>query len=393
MDIRVVADWKEFESLAGIWDGLLQQAGEENSIYLTHEWLTTWWRHFGEGSKLNILLFEKQGRIIGIAPLMKTEYRAGFLKLRTLETIGAVNCNYVWVMPSENRREAIAALVSYLDKALASDGLVFRVTLVPEDSEFLALVRRHGPELSGNLASEEKVMTLAPYIPLPATWDDYFRTLSQKRRWVLRRSLGYLQEAHRVEFNECAEDALEDRLTTFIDLHQRRWQSANIRGIFSYPKTKEFYRDLAGRFFEKGWLHFSRLTVDGETASAVYSYVYNGKFYASTMARDIRYSRYSVGHLHYMFLIKDAIGRHLQEFDFLRGDEPYKFYWTKSVRRYLQITVIGRGRFPGISLKWIRIFLRACAMRRFGLRESYHLRRMMKREAQELRRMGLNTLK
>jgi CelD/BcsL family acetyltransferase involved in cellulose biosynthesis len=296
-------------------------------------------------------------------------------------------------MPAERREEAAAAFISYLDKELASDGLIFRATLVPEDSALLALLRRHSAEFSSNPAVEERIMTQAPYIPLPATWDDYFRTLSGKKRWFLRRRLRSLQEEHHIEFSECTEDSLDDVLNTFVDLHQRRWQSVNIRGTFSNPKMKELYRDVARRFLARGWLHFSCLKVDGEIASAIYSYVYNGRFYAATAARDIRYSKYSIGHLHYMFLIEYAIKRDLQEFHFLQGEEPYKLRWTNSARRYSQVAAIRRGRCPGIRLKCMHVFIRAYAIKWYGLRESYHLRRIMKREDKERKMMGLDTRK
>lgn len=60
--IRVVTEPKELETLATVWDSLLGKCREDNSIYLTHEWLSTWWKHFEEGKKLNILLIEKESR-------------------------------------------------------------------------------------------------------------------------------------------------------------------------------------------------------------------------------------------------------------------------------------------------------------------------------------------
>ena len=98
--IRIISESEDFESLSEVWDGLLRNSGDNNPIYLTHEWLSTWWKHFGEGKKLNVLLVEEEGQPIGIVPLMRTEYRIGPLKIRTLETIGAVNCNHIGLVRS-----------------------------------------------------------------------------------------------------------------------------------------------------------------------------------------------------------------------------------------------------------------------------------------------------
>ena len=389
--IRTIDESEQFESLAGIWDSLLQRNGEDNSIYLTHEWLSTWWRHFGEGYKLNILLMEKDEQVIGIVPLMRTEYKVGPVKLHLLETIGAVNCNYIGLIPSENRQEAVSAFLAYLEKELAKSRLALRLSLVPEDSQFLQLLRRHAPLFSQSLVAEERVMTLAPYISLPATWEEYFRSLHRRRRKILRRSLQELEEAHSVGFHECDADSLEDWLNRFFDIHQKRWQSVGLRSGFSNPSQREFYRDISSKFLQKNWLHFTCLKVDEEMVSTEFGYIYNGKLYAATSARDPRYSKYSIGHLHHMYLTRDAIARNLREVDLLRGDEPYKFYWTKSARKYMQMVIIKKGLWTALRLRFLHAFLRLCEISKYHLGEIYHLYLRRRREEKEKKRMGLAT--
>jgi len=390
--IKVVSEPGEFESLSEVWDSLLRKSKDDNPIYLTHEWLSTWWKHFGEGKKLNVLLIEKEGQLIGIVPLMRTEYRIGLLRISALETIGSLNCNHIGLIRSGNREEAVSAFLAYLEEELAKSKLVLKLTLVPEDCMFLDLLRRRISLSTNNLVMQEKVKTLAPYITLPATWDEYFRSLSTNRRHLLRRKLRSLQTAHTVEFRDCAGDNLESTLSRFIDLHERRWQSANVKGVFSDPKMEGFYRDIAARFVNKGWLHFSCLVLDGEVVSAEYTFIYNHKFYCTTSARDIDYSKYNVGHLHQMFLIKYAIEKGLREFDFLKGDEPYKFHWTASSRKYINFVMGKKGLCSGLRLKLTRAFLRFHEIKQYSLKEIYYIYLMRKRESKERKEMGVGTL-
>jgi len=387
-EIRVISELKEFESLSEIWDSLLRNSRDNNPIYLTHEWLMTWWRHFGEGTKLNVLLIEKEGQPIGIIPLMRTEYRIGLFRIRALETIGSLNCNHIGLMRSGNREEAISAFLTYLEQEFAKGELVLRLTWVPDDSKFLDLLRRCISAPSKNLVMQEKVKTLAPYIVLPATWDEYSRSLSPNRRHILRRKLRSLEKAHTVEFRDCTNDNLDNMLSRFIDLHERRWQSANVSGLFSDPEMEGFYRDIAAQFLKKGWLQFSCLLVDSEVASAEYGFIYNQKFYCAISARDVKYSEYSVGHLHQMFLIKYAIEKGLREFDFLRGDEPYKFHWTESSRRYINFVIGKKGPCSSLRLKLIRAFLRLYEIKQYSLKEIYYIYLMRKKEAKQRKKMG-----
>jgi len=123
--------------------------------------------------------------------------------------------------------------------------------------------------------------------------------------------------------------------------------------------------------------------------AALYGCIFKGKLYSFALARDIRYSRYGVGHLHQMHAIKDAIGRDLTEYDFLQGDEPYKFYWTKSVRRYMRITIIKGGFLSGLRLQLLRVFLRLWDVRQYSVREICAILSIRRREKEELERMGL----
>ncbi len=350
--LRVVTDLEEFRTLAGVWNELLGRCGDENSIYLTHERLFIWWQHFGEGKKLHILLIEKNNQVIAIVPLMRLEYRVVLVRLYILETLEADNINYIWICPLENRKEAVAALFSYLREALHSN-LALKLRLVPEESGFLALLREQVAPYSSELWLQVNLTALAPYIKLPETWEEYLGSISRKRRAVLRQALRRLEDSHCVKLREYTADSLEDGLDELFTLHQRRWQSVGIKSPFYKPEIREFYKDCAKCFFKRGWLYFSCLTVDNKVVSSLLSFVYNRRFYAAVIARDRNYAEYSVGHLHYMYLIEDAIGKKLREFDFLKGDEPYKFYWTKTTRKYLRVVLARRSLVPWLYLKYL----------------------------------------
>jgi len=388
--IRVVTEAREFESLAPVWDSLLEKCRDDSSMYLTHEWLSTWWQHLGEGKRLNLLLIEKGQEVIGIVPLARNEYRIGPFKLDALESITWTNCNYVGLILPEHRPEVVAALLAYLAENLRGVSLILRLSLIPEDSQFLSALRRNCARFERSLVIEEKEKALAPYITLPATWDEYFSSLGRRRRKILNSTLRALEKEHSiVEFQQFTADSLEEGLSRFFDLHQERWRAVGLRGSFTDPRDREFYREVARKFLNRNWLHFSRLTIDGDVASALFGCIYNHKFYAITEARNIRYARYNVGHLHDMEVIKDAIRRNLREFDFLQGDEPYKFYWTKSARRYMQVIIVKRGFLPALRLRLLRIFLRLYDIRQYSPREIYRLYRIIRRERKELKQMGL----
>jgi len=388
--IRVVTEPDEFESLAPVWDNLLEKCRDESTMYLTHEWLATRWRHFGEGRKLNLLLFERDHQVIGIMSLVRNEYRLGPFKLDALESIGGTSRNYVGLMLPEDRKEVISALLGYLKENLHGVGLIMRLALVPGDSQFLRALKSGLASVSEDLAFEERFKTLAPYLDLPVGWDEYYSLLPGKRRRMLNRMMRKLEREHgAVDFRQGDAGSLEAGLNRFFDLHQERWQAVGISGSFADPRVKEFYKEAAWKFLNRGWLYFSSMNVDGRLASAMYSCIFNRKMYFIANGRDIRYSKYSAGQLHMMHVIKDAISRNLTEFDFLQGDEPYKFYWTRSARRYMRVTIIRKGFLPALRLLLLRAFLRLWDVRQYSLREIWAILSMRRRERKEHKKMGL----
>ena len=391
--IRVITEPGEFESLSGIWNSLLQRDGHDNSIYLTYEWISTWWRHFGEGKKLNILVVEKEQQIIGIIPLMKVEYRIGSFRLRTLEGIGSISNNYMGLASPQNEGEVVAAFFSYLQEELGKSRLVVKLDYVPGDSSFLATMRKQAFLFSKRLVFQERVAALAPYLSLRGTWDEQYRLLSRNRRTAIKRALRSLGKDSRVvEFHECTVHNLDDVLTKLFDLHQRRWQSTGYNALLSDLRVKEFYRDIAACFVHKGWLRLSYLTVDGELGSAVFGYTYRRRFYGVTIARDLRYSKYSIGHIHIMHLLKSAIAENMKEFDFLRGVEPYKFYWTGIARRHMEVMIVKKSICSGLRLKYAHTLLRIYWIRQNGLRQSCSMYLTKRRYSRETNKMGFQTI-
>ncbi len=391
ISIKVVTEPAKLEPLASTWDDLAQRSGDDSSIFLTYEWVSSWWHHFGGGNRLNVLVFEKSGEVVGIIPLMIKHYSIGPLTTASLETIGATNDNRIGVISDEHRKEVIESFLSYLKSELTGQSLILRLELVPDDSRFLSVLKQQSPSFSTHLSMHMRTTTLAPYILLPPSWDQYFSSLGRRRRKILLRTLRSFEKTHTVQYKQFPPDSIQEGLNILFELHKKRWGSVNIRSPFCDPTMRQFYRDLSSLLAKKGWLHFSYLSLDGEFASLNYCYVFKRKFLVAICARDLKYSEYSVGHIHNLCNIKEAVAMQLREFDFLRGAEPYKFYWTDKFRRYLQVIIAARKPYGSQQLKCLIGFIRLSEIiqHRHSLKELYALHNLAKMERRERKRMGV----
>ncbi len=70
-----------------------------------------------------------------------------------------------------------------------------------------------------------------------------------------------------------------------------------------------------------------------------YSFIYQKKVYCHSVGFDPDWSSYNVGSVLQLYAIEDAIRRGVIEFDFLRGSEEYKYYWTKKEHVSVDIAI------------------------------------------------------
>lgn len=122
---------------------------------------------------------------------------------------------------------------------------------------------------------------------------------------------------YRVEFVRYDKiGTVEEAMTIFFELHQKRQMAKGNCGVFSDGDKKSFHTDVANAFAEKGWIGLFFLTFNDRHVSAVYSYEYNGKLYAYLCGFDPEYARYRPGYLVFKNLIKYGIDKKLKELDF-----------------------------------------------------------------------------
>jgi CelD/BcsL family acetyltransferase involved in cellulose biosynthesis len=59
MQVEIITEESDFLALEDIWNPLLQNSSTDN-IFLTFEWLSTWWRHFAQGNQLFVMVVRNQ---------------------------------------------------------------------------------------------------------------------------------------------------------------------------------------------------------------------------------------------------------------------------------------------------------------------------------------------
>ena len=315
-----------FASLSGVWSELLARC-PANTLFLTPAWQRLWWERFGgDEDSLMLLLLEDEGRPIGVAPLRREGPTVSFLGDTDLFDYH----DFIVVPGTED-----AFYRSLVDRLAEEPWEQLYLASLPEGSAALS----HIPELArsrGWTCQVEREDT-APGVELPGDWDAFLASLTKKHRHELRRKLRRLQSAEGVKATTLeSREAVEGAFDTFLDLMQ---QSREDKRQFLTPEREDFFRAAARELADAGVLRLWLLEVGGRPVSTTLCFDYDGKRLLYNSGFDPAYSDLSVGLLLKAMCIRDAIDRGLRYFDFLRGDEAYKYHLGGHDRLVYRMTV------------------------------------------------------
>ncbi len=340
LSVTLSHDTAAFERLRAEWEAL-QAISTADSIYLTWDWITLWWQHFGAGRELWLLeARDEAGQLVGLGPMMRSAHAPlRGLRWQQVEFIGAPSpCEHLDFLARPGDEEAVTR--AFVQRLIAEQPRwdVLSVTRLPEYSPTLGILRAWP-----GIAWEEDVL-IAPVIALPNDWDTYFMSLSEKKRYSqrrLRRILdaeypdGGWQWQRITDPNEIA-----PTLNELIAAHQAWWTGLGQAGAFAGPYTP-FFHALAPQFARRGWLELSRVDLKGQFGGAFYGYNYRGRFYDFAHGVNMAYSELQIGHMLVEMTLRHLIDQGAREYDFLWGTEEYKYRWGAKDRQ--DITLIWRA--------------------------------------------------
>jgi len=331
VSVETIADEERMLALRGEWTALLGRS-DADGVFLTWEWLSTWWRHLGRGRRLHLVAVRERRELIALAPLAATPgRRASLAPLSSLAFLGSgsVGSDYLDVIVARGREaEALDGLAAGLDRQTLSLvlGQLDRGTSAARE-----LARRLGRR---GWRCTERATDVCPFIPLAGlTWDSYLASVSGHHRSNVRRRLANLHRAFDVRFEPVATEAERTlALVLFLDLHARRWQGRGGSSAFYSSELRQFHDAWTTIALARGWLRLFLMHLDGKPVGALYAYRYRHTFGFYQIGFDPEYGRHGIGQVMVGLAIARAIDEGAAEFDFLHGDEPYKFDWTRRVR-------------------------------------------------------------
>jgi CelD/BcsL family acetyltransferase involved in cellulose biosynthesis len=305
-----------FTELREEWDTLATRAMTDTP-FQTQAYQRAWWEHLKpSGSTLvTIATRSDKGELVGIACLFALD--------QILHFNGCIEeTDYLDLIAPPN----LAATVwqETLDCLEVMDAIPWRaldLCNIPEQSLSRTILPTLAEKKSYHF--EENVIEVCPIIQLPDAFDAYLESLDSKQRRELSRKLRRAEAAEVTTSIINQSDNIETEVESFLELLQkstfekRDWLNDGRRAMF---------HDVARAMQDRGALQLMFTAVEGRRAAALFNFDYNDRIWVYNSGLDpTAFAALSPGVILTATAIEEAIKLGRSEFDFLRGDEEYKY--------------------------------------------------------------------
>jgi CelD/BcsL family acetyltransferase involved in cellulose biosynthesis len=318
-------------ALAGLdearWSALLDRS-RLPCVFLTWQWQTAWSRAFLPDRAQRILTAtDADGWLAGVLPL----YEDGPGRQRI---IGGVDISdYLDLIAEAGREEEVWQALLQHRAGRPEEWDLHGIRAASATATALpALAPAQG--LRATVERQDR----CPVLALPKTWDEYLAGLSGKDRHELRRKMRRLErELPGATARSHADPAGWDgAMTRFLTLHRR---SKVGKARFMDERMEQFFREATGALAAKGWARLWFLEHGDEAVAAFICLEYADRVGLYNSGFDPARAQLAPGIVLLAHVIRDAIERGVPTFDFLRGEEPYKYGFGPSPEDVFNIRV------------------------------------------------------
>jgi CelD/BcsL family acetyltransferase involved in cellulose biosynthesis len=335
---RVIDDDAAFGELRHEWNDLLQDSSC-CCLFLTWEWLHTWWQFLAADRKLHIITVRRDGLLIAIAPLaIRSAFTRPLMPLKVLEFLGSGNAgsDYLSFLIRSGHEDVS---LKEITRSLSESGLMLELTRVEKTS--LAMANVAGRLKESGWKAYYLTTNFSPHINLSGhTWQSYRRSLNSTHLKMFERKEKKLYRDFEVKLERASsEDECRAAMDVYMDLHLERWSEDGGSTAIGEQDLVRFHRAFSSLSLNRGWLRLFTLTLDGDPVASLYLFQFNKVYYYYQTAFDLEYGKYSVGMIILSLAIKAAIEDEAVEFDFLHDDEEYKYLWSHGERELIRLEI------------------------------------------------------
>ncbi|MCI0555552.1 MAG: GNAT family N-acetyltransferase [Anaerolineae bacterium] len=335
MNFKLHNDFSEIDP--SIWNALVGQSIADTP-FSRYEYLNEWWKTLGGGEwtdrggaippMLVLVSASENDQLTGIAPLFIAEHEGH----QALMLVGSIEVSdYLdLIVREQNVSHFLSGLLDFLVSSLGDRWTVIDWYNIPDSSPTRAALQEEFAKRGWDYHAE--IYRPTPRIPLDGSFEEYLSRLDKKQRHEIRRKLRRAAESDlNVRFIIVDKNAdIESEIDAFFHLMTQDPNKAN----FLTPFMREQMTVTIRTAFEQGYLWLAFLEIGGIKVAASLNFDYKNKLWGYNSGVSREHMELSPGWVLLAHTIQWCCENNRYEFDFMRGDEEYKYRFG-GVNRYV----------------------------------------------------------
>jgi CelD/BcsL family acetyltransferase involved in cellulose biosynthesis len=320
MNFFLHKDFSEFSETT--WNALVEQSIADTP-FSRYEYLSEWWKTLGGGewkdAELVLVSASENDQLIGIAPLFMAEYEGQ----RSLMLVGSIEISdYLdLIVREQDLPRFLSGLLDFLTSSDTANWSTLDWFNLPDSSPTLGALKAESEQRGWT--HHEEIYRPTPRIPLNGSFEEYLSRIDKKQRHEIRRKMRRAAESEKnVRFYvvDGTED-IDSEINSFFDLMV---QDPN-KEQFLHPEMREQMTVTIQNAHRGGYLWLGFLEVDGVKAAASLNFDYKNKLWGYNSGVGREHMELSLGWVLLAHVIQWCCENNRHEFDFMRGDEEYKY--------------------------------------------------------------------
>lgn len=364
MKVEFIKDWRALVGLKSQWKSVYR-ADPEATYYLSHEWLFGTNETIGKGGfVIGVRETDANSDFVAFLPIRLTTKRDDNGFYNELSLIGNSVSDYNgFICKQEFEEQAILAIADMLNRM---NWRRFQIRFTPISDRRLEIFLK---AFSGEVLELETLGQLdengidngiCPYTKLPDDWDTYLsQNVSSNTRQKIRRFLRQVESSDSFRFTHATAETLERDIDILNKFWSERW--GEIKGK-DLPTIVDTTRRTIRSGFNTNTLFFPILWQGDRPLCALGIFVDREKkvYNFHIGGRDTNFQGPpTLGMVCHAYAIRHAISQGIQKYDFLRGNEPYKYSFCSEEQHLKSMMLVTKsglnlgGKLERDSLRYV----------------------------------------
>jgi CelD/BcsL family acetyltransferase involved in cellulose biosynthesis len=327
------------------WNSLLARSINDTP-FLRYEYQTAWWQHRGGGewqnAQLVLVTAREDEKLVGIAPLFLAEYdgQSALLLVGSIEISDYLDL----IVGMDDHARFVSGLLDFLasDEVGAGSPRPYNWSgldwyNLPDSSPTLATLKAEATQRGWTHL--EEMYRPTPRIALNGDFEEYLGRVEKKQRHEIKRKMRRAEASERgVRWYISDMADVEAEIDSFLSLMEHDQGKAG----FLHDDMRGQMRAVIRTAHEHGWLWLAFLEADGQRIAAALNFDYNNKLWGYNAGVNRAFMDISPGWVLLAHTLQWACENNRSEFDFMRGDEDYKYRFG-AVNKYVMRVKLTRN--------------------------------------------------